>query len=380
MVAKRQATKQQARANKKLKLDPVSAKVKEVVDALERDDCEVGGPASFREGLIAAFPLAMGSGAAKDERHSYQEKVGSIVLEILKTTETKFQESYKVAKEEHTAADAVKASKEGEVTAAEAALEERTKMESDARDTKVSSAAAVTEAQKKLEEASSEVENFDTTQIAKAKERAEVGSVLETELAQLKEGTVEDAKEKKALLSIITQRLNQVGVDKALISAATPALTKAPGNRGTFDVTVVDQVQGALKTRFESLEEELNNGEAVKASKLAAQAAAQEALAAAEATSTEAKSKVVEADANTKESKAALKQSRESLKEQEKIVKDLEIKAFYQDTYLTNFREAITAFEFLNDRMSTSPEAEAEAEKVLATEDVTMDEINVVVA
>jgi len=354
---------------KRAKLDPVSAKVKEVLDALERDDCEVHS-SSFREGLIAAFPLAMGLGSAKDERHSYQEKVGSIVLEILQTTEAKFQESYKVAKEEHAAAVAVKSSKEAAVTASEAALEAATKFESDARDTQLSSADAVTDAQKKLDVASSEVDNFDATQLEKGKERAEVGSALETELAALKDGTVEDAKEKKALLSIVSAALQKIGVDKALISAAAPALTKAGSTRGSFDNTVVDQVEGALRARVTTLDEDLNNGDSVKASKLAAQTAAQEVLTAAEAKVAEDQSKASEAEAQTKESKTALKQAKDSLKEQEKIVQELEVKAFYQETYLTNFTEAIAALEFLENRMSTVPETEMEKAQVsIETED-----------
>lgn len=379
MVAKRQATRQPARAAKKVKLDPVSAKVKEVVDTLQRDDCEVGGPSSFKEGLIAAFPLAMGLGSAEDERHSYQQTVGGIVLEILQTSEAKRHESHTAAKEEHAAADAVKSSKEAAVAAAEAALEESTKTEGAARDAHLSSQDALLDAQKKSEEAKAEVENFDTIQLEKAQERAELCSALETEFTALKDGTVEDAKDKKVMLSTVNTVLQKLGVEKALISAATPALTKAPGNRGTFDITVVDQVETAVRSRADSLAEDLNNGETTKASKLAAQAAAQEALAAAEAATTEAQNKVSEAEAQTKQSKIALKQAKESLKEQEKIVKELDIKVFYQDTYLTNFREAIAAFEFLRTRMSTMPEAETE--KVLEVEaSTTMDEINVVAA
>jgi len=371
MVAKRQATRQQGRAGKKAKLDPVSAKVKEVMDAFQRDDCEVAGMPEFMEGLVAAFPLAMGFGAAKDERHEYQEKVGNIVLQFLQTTEAKFQESHKAAKAEHSSAEALKSTKETEVTSAETALEEHKKVESEARDNKVSSSTSVKEGKKTLEAATFEVENFDATQLAKAKDRAEYGSALETEFASLKNGTVEDAKEKKSLLSTVNAVLDKLGVDKALISAASPALTKAPSGRGPFDNTVVEQVENALKSKVDSLQEDLNNGETTKASKMAAQAAAQEELKAAEAKLSEDESKVSEAEAQTKESKNALKQAKDSLKEQEKIVADLDIKAFYQQTHLENFREAIVAFEFLRDRESTVPEAEAEAEaeKAVAMED-----------
>lgn len=372
MVAKRQATRQQGRAVKKVKHDPVTAKVKEVLDAFQRDDCDVGGSPSFREGLVAAFPMAMGLGAAKDERHEYQEKVGNMVAEFLAATKDKFEESHKAAKDEHTAAEKVKSSKEADVTAAEAALEEHQKMESEARDTHVRSSDGVIEARKKLEATTYEVENFDAAQMAKAKERAEFGSALETEFASLKNGTVEDTKEKKSLLSTVNAVLDRLGVDKALISAAAPALTKAPAGRGGFDNTVVEQVEAALKGKVDSLAEDLNNGETTKASKMAAQASAQEELNAAEAKMSENQTTVSEAEAQTKQSKAALKQAKDSLKEQEKIVADLDIKAFYQKVHCENFSDAIAAFEFLRDRESTVPEAEAEQEvKEVAMEDET---------
>jgi hypothetical protein len=377
MGAKRQITQKQTRGGKKAKLDPVSAKVKEIVDALERDDCEVGGPPSFREGLVAAFPSAMGLGAAKDERHAYQDKVGDIVLEILQTTQAKFQASHKAVEAEFAAAEGVKATKGAELTAAEAALEESTKKESEARDTHLSSVDAVTDAQKKLDEASSEVDSFDANQLEKGKERAEIGSALEAELAALKNGTVEDAKEKKTLLSTVNAALVKVGVDKALISAAAPALTKAPSSRGPFDTTVVDQVESALKTHADSLQQDLDNGDSVKAMKVAAQTAAKEALTAAETKEAEDKVKVSEAETQTKDSKAALKQAKESLKEQEKLAHDVGIKVFYEETHLANFTDAIKALEFLQGRESTSPEAEPE--KVLEA-DVTMGEVNAVVA
>jgi len=370
MGAKRQVARQPARGVKRAKLDPVSAKVKEVVDALQRDDCEVGGAPSYREGLISAFPLAMGLGAAKDERHAYQDQVGNIVLEILQATANKFQESHQAAKNEHDVAGEVKSSKEAAVAAAEAALEEHKKVESEAGDTYSSSLDGVMQAQKSLEEASSEVENFDATQLTKAQERAEYGSALETEFTTLKNGTVEDAKEKKTLLSTLNTVLQKLGVDKAMVSAAAPALTKAAPARGAFDITVVEQVEAALKTRVDSLAEDLNNGETVKANKVAVEAERKKTLTAAEAKVAADETKKNEAGAQTKESKNALKQAKDSLKEQEKIVADLDVKAFYQEAHLGSFREAIAALEFLQGRESTAPEPEAEADKVVAMEAV----------
>lgn len=185
------------RAGKRGKLDPASAKVKEVLDALQREDCDVGGTPDYLQGLVAAFPLAMGFEAPKDDRHAYQEKVGKMVLEILQANETKFQESHKAAKDELAEAQAVKSSKEAAVTDTETALADQQKAESEAHEAHKSSKTAVTEAKKKLEEATSEVDNFDEDLLAKAKDRAEYGSALETEFASLKAGTVEDAKDKK---------------------------------------------------------------------------------------------------------------------------------------------------------------------------------------
>jgi hypothetical protein len=364
------------RGAKKAKLDPVSAKVKEVLDALQREDCEVGGPPTWLEGLVAAFPLAMGLEAAKDERHAYQEKLGNMVLEILQVTKAKFEESHKAARDEHAAAEAVKSSKEAAVTEAENSLADQQKAESEAHEAYKSSSAAVTEAQKNLKEATSVVESFDSIQLEKAKDRAEYGSALETEFQSLKAGTVEaSTTEKKASFSTVKTVLQKAGVDKALILAAEPALIKATDARGVFDNTVVEQVETALKAQVDSLTEEVNNGDTIKASKVAEKEAAQAALTAAEATKDENLNKASEAEAKTKELKANLKDAKESLKEQEKVVRDVDVKAFYQESHAENFRDAVLAFEFLRDRVSAIPEVEAA--KVAAME---TDEVNAVVA
>lgn len=359
------------RAGKRGKLDPASAKVKEVLDALQREDCDVGGTPDYLQGLVAAFPLAMGFEAPKDDRHAYQEKVGKMVLEILQANETKFQESHKAAKDELAEAQAVKSSKEAAVTDTETALADQQKAESEAHEAHKSSKTAVTEAKKKLEEATSEVDNFDEDLLAKAKDRAEYGSALETEFASLKAGTVEDAKDRKTFMSTVKSVLQKIGVEKAMILSAEPALAKAPADtRGTFDVTVVEQVENALRAKVDSLQEDLDNGEKVKASKVVEKEAAEAALTAAEAKVVEKQSMASDADAKTKELKTALKDAKESLKEQEKIVKDLDVKAFYQECHVGNFHDAIEAWQFLHDRESAVLEEEAAKVSAMETDEV----------
>jgi len=377
MVAKRQGGAI-GRPAKKAKLDPVSKKVKEVLDALSHEDCEVGGTPAYREGLRAAFPLAVGLGAAKDERHAYQDKVANIVLEVLRVTKAKFEERLNAAKGEHSTGESVKSSKEAAVTEAEAMLENQKNVEKEARDMLSTSKDAVKQAKKTVAEATSEVDNFDSIQLEKKEEHEEFSSALDTAFGTLKAGTVEDAKEKKSKLNTVSRVLRKLSVDEGLCNATPSALTKAPDARGSFDNTVVDQVETALRAHVDSLAAELSNGETVKASKVVEQATAQEALDAAEAKVVENQATVTEADAKTKELKAALVQAKAGLKEQESIVGDMETKSFYEQSHVDNFKEAIEAFEFLRDRASIVPEAEEE--KVAAMETSTaMDEVNMAV-
>merc|ERR1712196_689595 len=113
-----------------------------------------------------------------------------------------------------------------------------------------------------------------------------------------------------------TSVLKKLEVDQGLRSAATPALTKAPSSRGSFDNTVVEQVETALKSRVDSLDAELSNGETLKATKVAGQAAAQELLSSAQSKLGENQAAVTAAEAKTVEFEAALTQAKESLKEQ----------------------------------------------------------------
>jgi len=378
MVAKRQAT-QGARAGKRAKLDPVSAKVKEVVDALSREDCELKGPAIWREGILAALPLAIGLDAAKDERHAYQDQVAQIAFEVLKATEEKFEKSLAAAKEELCAAQSSQATKEESLKEAEGALEEQKKMAQEAEVTLTESQEALMQATTKLKEISQAVENFDVIQQGKEQEHAELSSAFETVFEKLKTGTWEDAMEKKSVLSQLSLVLKKLEVDQGLRSAAPPALSKAPAERGDFDNMVVDQIQESLKTRVESLAADVSNGETLKSAKVTEQTEAEETLGTSQATVEANNAAVVLAKEKIVEIEATLTRAKADLKEQSKIVADVDVKTFYEQSHLECFQESLQALEFLCERISTPPEAAMELEKVAAMDtSVAIDEANLV--
>lgn len=380
MVAKRQAT-QGARAGKRAKLDPVSAKVKEVLDALSREDCELMEPATYREGILAAVPLAIGLGAAKDERHAYQEQVAQIVFETLKATEEKFEKSLAAAKDELSAAQSSQAAKETSLTRAQGALEEQKKMAQEAQDALTVSQEALMQATTNLKEISKAVDNFDIVQQGKEQEHAELSSAFESVFEKLKTGTWEDAMEKKSVLSQLSLVLKKFDVDQSLRSAAPSAMSKNPADRGDFDNMVVDQIQESLKARVESLAADVSNGETLKSAKVTEQTEAQETLDTSTATVEANKAAVVSAEEKIVELEATLTQAKVDLKEQSKIVGDVDVKTFYEQSHLENFKEALQALEFLRERTSTPPEGEAlmELEKVAAMDaSVAMGEANLV--
>jgi len=111
---------------------------------------------------------------------------------------------------------------------------------------------------------------------------------------------------------------------------------------------------------------------------VAEQTTAQGVLATTEAKMAENHTAVTEAATKTKEFETAVVQAKAILTEQEGVVSDMETKGFIEKCHLESFQEALQAFEFLRERVSTVPEVEAEKMVVMETS-ITMDEVNLVV-
>merc|ERR1719230_1470536 len=83
-------------------------------------------------------------------------------------------------------------------------------------------------------------------------------------------------------MKMLASALQKLPMDKSLIEAMEPAFAKKPAERGPFDETVITQIRDGLESKLQQLEEELSNGESLKAQKQSEQGEAAEALKAAE--------------------------------------------------------------------------------------------------
>lgn len=368
-MARGRGTKRGARgtgrpATKRAKQNPITAKVKELIKFLEDDEAtEVPGPESCREGILAAAPHALGFGAAIDERHAMQAKVVTIVGEVLDASETKWVNRLKVAtaawengKNEQATKDAALEATKGRLTAAKTAVDEaKAQLQTDI--------ASENTARTNLKAATAEVDNFDSIQAGKEKEKEEYASLYKDVFLVLKvaEG---DKKPEKAQLNSLTTKLRKLKVDDSLLSAVAPALSKKPPERGTFDDMVVSQVEDSMKQHVASLEDDLNNGAATKSRKEAEKDAAQDVMEKAEAKRAASVDTLKSAESKVTDIEAEEVQAKKSCEKQEEAVSDLDCTRLTEQCALDQCREVMKSFAYLRDRVAadTGEPAEAEAE------------------
>lgn len=362
MAPNKRAGGRNDKAPKKLKLDPVTVKVNEVLDALSKDECEVPGPPSCREGLLAAVPHALGLGAAIDERHVFQTSVARMVGDILNASEVKLQQILKEAKENHEASKTEQVSRDAALEDTQHRLATQHTEVKERKDRLLADIVAEKETKKALEAATSEVTNFDTLQLAKVSHRDELGAVLRENFEALRSGEFANPRDEHVHLNKLTAMLKKLNIDKSLENAIPAALAKKPIDRGGFDETVVSQVHDALKENLETLENELGNGEALKKQKESELSAAQASRANAEKERMSSQEAVTAAEETCSELQAEVKRAQHSTEEQKEAVSDLEIRVFIENVKLESLQSAIQAFAFLRDRVADTPAPEGQGE------------------
>merc|ERR1719191_40985 len=72
--------------------------------------------------------------------------------------------------------------------------------------------------------------------------------------------------------------LKKIGTEASLVSAIPSALKKVPAERGPFDVMAVEGIEGVFTKHLETLQEQIDKADVIKAEKVAAQGTAKEVL------------------------------------------------------------------------------------------------------
>jgi len=139
---------------------------------------------------------------------------------------------------------------------------------------------ALKTAQETLQAATTAVADFDTNLKETIDQRDQCSSVYDECFALLKSDSAVHKVHMKPDCSILKRleaMLKSLGTERSLLSAIVPALKKSPEERGPFDIMAVEGVEALFTKHLATFHEQIDNADALKAEKVAAQLAAQEA-------------------------------------------------------------------------------------------------------
>jgi len=223
--------------------------------------------------LIEALPLALGVGAAVDERHPYQKIVVDAIGEIFSAEIKTGTEKVAAAKAELDAVNGEKAGKDAVLAEKQKVLDEKKAEIQQKKDENHTDKTALKDAEHALKTATSEVDHFDDNLKKKEEEKTKYETALNVTLAALKKGEYENAKEKKSAegkgVETIRTMLGDVGADDSLTTCFHAALHKKPEDRGSFDNTVIGEVEKRMSKQIATWASELAEGPTAKEKKQA---------------------------------------------------------------------------------------------------------------
>mmetsp|Transcript_9128 Transcript_9128/g.17076 ORF Transcript_9128/g.17076 Transcript_9128/m.17076 type:complete len:388 (+) Transcript_9128:88-1251(+) len=301
-------------------------------------------PEACKEMLLIMFPGSLEFPI--EERHEFHAMVVRMVGESIEETHSK------MIKEVEEAGSAVEAAKAKQTDLEATAVEADSKLNV-AGETVQSKETALQEA---TTLASNKQTAFDDAKVAQTKGDAESEalkqekqtyvSALENNFKALSEGNFE-GEQAAEHYKVIEPLIANLPLDESLRLALPSTCQKKPGDRGSFDNVIMEQLEKALQTRNAALGEQIDAGASAAAERAAAvQAAEQDLQAAKEAKETaqtdlqDAKTKRDEAYELVKSSKKAVT---EGLKELEGLTKShddkLKFRAHFENWNMSSFAQ-----------------------------------------
>jgi len=301
-------------------------------------------PNDCKEMLLITFPFSLE--LPVEERHEFHEMVVTMVGDSIQHTHSK------MIQEVEEAGSAVEAAKAKNTELEATAVEADSKLNV-AGETVQSKEAALQDA---TTLASNKKTSFDDAKDAQTKGGAESEalkqekqtyvSALENSFKALSEGDLE-GEQAAEHYKVIEPLIANLPLDESLRLALPSTCQKKPGDRGSFDNVIMEQLEKALQTRNAALGEQIDAGASAAAERAAAvQAAEQDLQAAKEAKETaqtdlqDAKTKRDEAYELVKSSKKAVT---EGVKELEGLTKShddkLKVRAHFENWNMSSFAQ-----------------------------------------
>eukprot|EP00930_Biecheleria_cincta_P038818 TRINITY_DN26686_c0_g1_i1.p1 TRINITY_DN26686_c0_g1~~TRINITY_DN26686_c0_g1_i1.p1 ORF type:complete len:372 (+),score=137.23 TRINITY_DN26686_c0_g1_i1:68-1183(+) len=361
---KRPAAASSGSAAKKSNDSSLSEQLKKVVTALK-------GAESYPAHVINMLSenLHLSLGEAKEGRHGFQEKINSMIAEVLGSVQTAAEKKVADAATRLAEAEAIKASREAEEASAKNAAE-GAKQSVEAAEKELDTCAAELKARsEELKAAKKEQDAGAAKLLGDESMQAKLEQIVATAFNPCKEGSLE-AGSSKSRIAEVCKLGKELELDAAMIHSLPSALGKAPSVRGSFDELVVKQMETQLLEHQAKFTAQLQEGAVVRQAHDDKVAAAQAAVDAAIATK---KSKEESLKTAQEAEKAAMKAAQEASKALKKFGKDMK----KMDADLAETKQAIedilagpmTSFKSLLERSSVIPEAPVAKETVAPAEE-----------
>jgi len=284
--------------------DPVKSRCKDIKEAVEGAE---GCTDRVKNMLISTLPVTIGALAAS--RHPFNQKFVTIIGEVLAAEHTRLKND--VVSKEAAFADLTPAKAQREQAAEEASADAKAKGEAEkaAKAAVAEANSALKELNTALKEAEKARKAGDADLEAIEGKKEELVSAKQNGLAPLMEGCDEPAPLAKMVLDVG----KAFSFDTSLLSTVEPVLLKALAERGSFDNTCLDKLQGAFASAIAVFDEQLAAGASGKAERAGAVANAEAAKTAGEANLASLKEKAQAAKEAESAAKATDKGAKENL-------------------------------------------------------------------
>lgn len=192
-------------------------------------------------------------GVPKEDRHPFQVKIIEMVGEVLSSVEASFQQNVGNAEDILSKASSEKAAREHALEAAASDFSSTTEATEAAKlaldqGTEASRAGKVVLAEAETAQNQSNKELEDSRD-----KRAKLESALTELLTPLEEGSL-SGNSAKGKISLLMKLAHGFQLDASMLVSLPATLSKAPGDRGTFDTLVCQQFKEELNRHIKSIE------------------------------------------------------------------------------------------------------------------------------
>eukprot|EP00933_Yihiella_yeosuensis_P066773 TRINITY_DN7122_c0_g1_i1.p1 TRINITY_DN7122_c0_g1~~TRINITY_DN7122_c0_g1_i1.p1 ORF type:complete len:451 (+),score=192.96 TRINITY_DN7122_c0_g1_i1:64-1416(+) len=341
------------------------ATYRQIEEILSHPTAVASIPEASRTMLIAGLPHSLC--VASDERQEHQDFMVTMLEEVVAKVLEGLQAALDAENEKVSGVEASKDELDKKAKSTEAALDDATKACSDCEAELTSSSESAVAAKAELATRQEEQQLGDANLVTAKLEKETLESAYKGCFDKLKVGSWEEIEEAKALIQELLPFMKAVAMDESLKSATESTLMKKPENRGSFDSTVIDELDKCFQSKVAELEGVLAAGRPEIEARATAVVNASAALEAAEAAQRQASEKLLAAKATQKDTAAELKTAKAAVVDyQPEYQKATEIRDQEQQKLQLFVEVNMGTFEQLKSRISARKQREIKAAEAAA--------------